>query len=475
MLDTSGSMAGGKLDQAKKALRFCLANLNPEDRFEVIRFATEAEGRFKELVAADADHLAKATAMVDSLKPIGGTAIGDALRQALALRQAGGTRPYLVIFLTDGLPTVGETREDPLVELVRKDNSAATRIFSFGIGDDVNTHLLDRIATETRAFSQYVSPKEDLEVKLSNFYSKIKEPVFSNLKLAFTNPDIQITQLQPGMLPDLFNGDMLVVFGRYTGSGAAAVKISGTFNGEAREFTADVTLAEAAAGNDYIPQLWATRRVGWLLDEIRLRGESAELIEETTRLARQYGIVTPYTAYLILEDERKRGVPVAQRNMRELESDAVVLRQAKTRMDSLDREAKAESSRSGRTATGNAMSLGGLKDQRAAVPAAAPVQHELAKQDASRDRNQGYRNAQTQNYATQARNLNGRAFYQNGSVWTDSTAQARPNLKQVNVAFNSEAYFALLREHPAASQWLSLGNNLDLVLGDTLYQIRDRG
>jgi Ca-activated chloride channel family protein len=475
VLDTSGSMAGGKLDQAKKALRFCLANLNPEDRFEVIRFATEAEGRFKELVAADADHLAKANAMVDSLKPIGGTAIGDALRQALALRQPGGTRPYLVIFLTDGLPTVGETREDPLVEMVRKDNSAATRIFSFGIGDDVNTHLLDRIATETRAISQYVSPKEDLEVKLSNFYSKIKEPVFSNLKLAFTNPDIQITQLQPGTLPDLFNGDMLVVFGRYTGAGAAAVKISGTFNGEARAFTADVTFADSAAGNDYIPQLWATRRVGWLLDEIRLRGESAELIEETTRLARQYGIVTPYTAYLILEDERKRGVPVAQRNMRELETDAVVLRQAKTRMDSLDREAKAEEARSGRTATGNAMSLGGLKDQRAAVPAAAPVQAELAKQDASRDRNLGYRNAQTQNYATQARNLNGRAFYQNGPVWTDSTAQARPNLKQVNVAFNSEAYFALLKQHPAASQWLSLGNNLDLVLGDTLYQIRDAG
>jgi Ca-activated chloride channel family protein len=475
VLDTSGSMAGGKLDQAKKALRFCLANLNPDDRFEVIPFATEAEGRFKSLVKADPANLAKANEAVDALKPIGGTAIGDAIGQALALRQPAETRPYLVIFLTDGLPTVGETREDPLVDLVKKNNSAATRIFPFGIGDDVNTHLLDRIATETKAVSQYVSPKEDLEVKLSNFYSKIKEPVFSNLKLAFTNPDIQITQLQPGNLPDLFNGDMLVVFGRYTGAGPAAVKISGTFNGEAREFVADVSFADAAPHNDYIPQLWATRRVGWLLDEIRLHGESAELIEETTRLARRYGIVTPYTAYLILEDERKRGVPVAQRNMRELERDGVTLGQAQTRMNSLNREARAESSRSGGSATDNAKSMRGLQDQRSATPAAPSVQHELAKAGASSDRNLGYRTAQVQNYATQTRNLNGRAFYQNGNVWSDSTAQAQAALKQVNVRFNSDAYFALLRDHPTATQWLSLGNNLDLVIDDTLYQIRDEG
>lgn len=478
VLDTSGSMAGGKLEQAKKALRFCLANLNPDDRFELISFATEAEGRFKALVKADVPNLEQANRAIDALKPIGGTAIGDALRQALALRQPDAARPYLVIFLTDGLPTVGETREEPLVELVKQANTAATRVFAFGIGDDVNTHLLDRIAAQTRAVSQYVSSKEDLEVKLSNFYSKIKEPVFCDLKLIFTHPDIRITQLQPTTLPDLFNGDMLVVFGRYEGAGAAAVRIAGTFNGEPREFVADVSFDETAPGNDYIPQLWATRRVGWLLDEIRLHGESAELVEETTRLARRYGIVTPYTAYLILEDEKRRGVPVAQRNMRELESDAAVYGATRNRMDSLDREARKESSRSGAAAVDNATSLGGLRRQQAVVPAAPQVQHELAKRAPASSANKGnigYRLAQTQNYATQSRNLNGRAFYQNGKVWTDSTAQARPDLRQVDIAFNSDAYFTLLREHPAATQWLSLGNNLDLVLDGTLYQIRDSG
>jgi Ca-activated chloride channel family protein len=473
VLDTSGSMAGAKLDQAKKALRFCLANLNPDDRFEVVRFATEAESQFNALVPADKANLEKAEAAVAAYKPIGGTAIGEALGKALALRKSDDKRPYLVIFLTDGLPTIGETREDPLVDEVKKLNSTSTRIFSFGIGNDVNTHLLDRIAAETKAISQYVSDKEDLEVKISSFYGKIKEPVFCNLKLAFTNPDIRVTQLYPNNLPDLFNGDMLVVFGRYAGKGASAAKISGLFNGQPREFAADLSFAEEAPGNHYIPQLWATRRVGWLLDEIRLYGESAELKDEVTKLAREFGIVTPYTAYLILEDEKKRGVPVALRNMQELEGDSRVYARAASRMKSLHAEAASESARSGGSAVANSASMAGMKDQSAASPYAPAVRRELAKADARDESTIGYRASQSQNYATQSRNLDGRAFYQNGKVWTDSTAQARPDLRQINIKFNSDAYFALLKEHPAATRWLSLGNNLDIVIKDTLYQIRD--
>ena len=475
VLDTSGSMAGAKLEQAKKALRFCLANLNPDDRFELIRFATEAECQFNALVAADHANLEKAAAAVAAYQPIGGTAIGEALGKALALRKSDDRRPYQIIFLTDGLPTIGETREDPLVDTVKKLNSAATRIFAFGIGNDVNTHLLDRIATETKAISQYVADNEDLEVKISSFYGKIKQPVFCNLKLAFTNAGIKVTQLYPNNLPDLFNGDMLVVFGRYAGQGACAAKIAGLFNGQAREFAADLSFAQLAPANDYIAQLWATRRVGWLLDEIRLHGESAELKDEVTKLAREFGIVTPYTAYLILEDEKKRGVPVARRNMQELESDTRVYARAADRMQSLQLEAAAESARAGGSAVANSAAMAGMKDQSAASAYAPAVRRELAKADARDESHIGYRASQAQNYATQSRNLDGRAFYQNGKVWTDSTAQARPDLKQVNIQFNSEAYFALLNGHPAATRWLSLGNNLDLVIDDTLYQIRDGG
>src|SRR5205814_3770905 len=145
-------------------------------------------------------------------------------------------------------------------------------------------------------------------------YTKIKEPVLSNVNLAVTGADIKVSQVYPGSMPDLYKGEMLVAFGRYSGKGAGAVKINGTINGEKKEFATDVNFAENDTASAFIPRLWATRRVGWLLDEIRMHGESPELKDEVTRLARQHGIVTPYTAYLILEDEQRRNVPLAVQN-----------------------------------------------------------------------------------------------------------------------------------------------------------------
>ncbi|HSI35039.1 MAG: VIT domain-containing protein, partial [Phycisphaerae bacterium] len=201
VLDTSGSMAGKKMEQAKKALAFCLANLNEQDRFEIVRFSTEAESFFDELKPANKENVEKAQQFVSALKPIGGTAIDEALQKAMKLgkdrRIAGQERPYVVIFLTDGVPTIGETNQEKILSNVSKANPEQVRVFSFGIGTDINTHLLDKLAEGTRAFSQYVLPEEDVEVKLSNFYTKIKDPVLANLEVALSGGDIKATQLYP--------------------------------------------------------------------------------------------------------------------------------------------------------------------------------------------------------------------------------------------------------------------------------------
>lgn len=502
VLDTSGSMAGKKMEQAKKALAFCLANLNEKDRFEIVRFSTEAEPFFDALKSASKENVDKAQAFVSALKPIGGTAINDALAKAFQLGQSrteADKRPYVVIFLTDGLPTIGETSEDKILANLSR-VSANTRVFSFGIGTDVNTHLLDRVAMESRAVSQYVLPDEDLEVKLSNFYTKIKEPVLSNLHVAFTG-DIRPTQLYPNALPDLFKGDVLMVFGRYTGKGAAAVKITGMLSGQKKEFVQDVTFTENDRKNEFIPRLWGTRRVGWLLDEIRLRGETKELKDEVVRLAREHGIVTPYTAYLILEDEARRGVPLARQNFRELREDRDAFARARRSFDSAKEEAAAPAARSGEVAVDNARNLNDLKwgwneqqtrqsEKLAKGPAQAgqpgmgrggagggrfggdaagkPANAQVAADDAE----VGYKLAQSSNYAQQARVVNGRAFYQNNNVWNDSTAQAKKDLPARQIKFNSDEYFQLIAKHPDAAAWLSLGDNVDVVLDGTLYQIR---
>jgi Ca-activated chloride channel homolog len=479
VLDTSGSMAGAKLEQAKKALKFCLANLGTGDRFEIVRFSTEAEPRFGALVPADSSHVSQANEFIDGLRPIGGTAIGDALSDALALRgvRGGGGagsagRPYIVIFLTDGLPTVGETGEDALVASLGS-AASATRIFSFGIGTDVNTHLLDRIASKTRAVSQYVLPSEDIEVKVSSFYSKIKEPVLTDVALSFTNPAVHVTQLMPGALPDLFNGDMLVVFGRYSGSGAAAAKITGTFNGKKQEFAADVSFPSSGTDNSFIPRLWATRRVGWLLDEIRMHGESGELKDEVVRLAREFGIVTPYTAYLIMEDEAAHGLPVMRRTFQELEEDRDTYSRSKSRLDSVRKEASTESSRAGAGAVANSMAV---QDMMQGTNLGQAVQADDLKKPAPASppaEKSGYRAAQARNYAAQVQVVNGRAFYQNGSTWMDSTAQGKKSLRQVNVKFGSAEYFEVLKRNPGAAAWLALGSNVDVVVDGTLVSVRE--
>jgi Ca-activated chloride channel family protein len=461
VLDTSGSMAGAKLKQAKHALEFCIENLNADDRFEIVRFSTEAEPLFDKLVDATAENRKHAADFIHDLKPNGGTAIADALQRALKLRAEKSGRPFVVIFLTDGLPTVGATKDDDILAIARKAGAGA-RIFSFGIGSDVNTHLLDQIAETSRAFSQYVLAEEDIEVKVSNFFARIKEPALTNLRLEFSDA-VHTSKIYPADLPDLFKGDQLVLTGRYSGSGEVTATLTGMAGGREQKFTYKVRFDDHNTGREFIPRLWATRRVGFLLDEIRLHGESAELRDETTALARQYGIVTPYTAYLIVEDEDRRNVPLAQRSMQEMSSDMSARSRVgeawggfKDKKSGEDSVANAQSQNHFKYADqGGASIASGNKEVFRGLVAAAPA----AKAEAGR----------LEQYTQQSKFVNGRAFFQNGKQWMDGNSQNAT--KRQRVQFNSTGYFDLLREHPETAPWLALGQNVLLTIGDTAYEI----
>ncbi len=226
-----------------------------------------------------------------------------------------------MVFMTDGEPTVGDTNPDSILKRVKDAaKGAQIRIFSFGVGTDVNTKLLDMVAEQSRGYSQYVLPNERLEVSMSAFWGKVLDPVISNLKIE--TGDVHVANLYPNEMPDLFRGDQLVAFGTYSKPGKTAITLTGMVNGTAQKFSQDVTFEEKTdASKDWIAKLWATRRVGYLLDQIRQHGESKEVKDEVVDLARRFGVVTPYTAMLIIEDEKARGVPVAERSMREMEFD----------------------------------------------------------------------------------------------------------------------------------------------------------
>jgi Ca-activated chloride channel family protein len=487
VLDTSGSMSDDdKINQAKKALRFCLSNMNSEDRFQVIRFSSDVEQLFPEgLSPADETHVNQAREFVSTLSANGGTALNDALLKAMELHKStGGDRPFVVVFLTDGMPTVGESNEDRIVENARHDGGSA-RVFCFGIGTDVNTHLLDRVASETRGSSTYVTGKEDIEVKVSSFFSKIREPALTDVAVTFEGSGIRTSQIYPSALPDLFKGESLTVFGRYSGSGSGSVKITGSINGERREFVTDVKFTAEDTSSAFVPQLWAARRIGWLLDEIRLHGESGELKIEITKLARQYGIVTPYTAYLIMEDERTRSVPLSMQSFREMNQDRNALADAQLYYRSNSAEATDSRQRSGQQAVTNATNLGSLKSAnnfgggggaggggRGGMGGAGMPQVMAKAVAATQPASDTYGYRFNSNYAQQVRVVNGRSFYQNTNVWTDSSVQSNSQLKQKQIKFGSDDYFALLKQHPEASSWLALGDQMDLVIDDAVVTIR---
>src|SRR5262249_42339604 len=260
------------------------------------------------LLEASSDQVSQARKWVGNLEATGGTAIYDALESALALRPKEPGRTFLVIFFTDGEPTIGETNPDKILKNTFAKNTENTRIFTCGVGDDVNAVLLDRLAEGTRAVSTYVRPQEDIEVKVSALYSKISHPVLANLKLTATG-DVLLDEIYPPQLPDLFHGQQLVVLGRFKGKGASALKLTGTVGMETKEFAYDLTFPEKT-GDDrgFVEEIWARRKVGYLLDQIRANGEKKELKDEVIVLAKKYGITTPYTSYLIVPDG---AVPVA--------------------------------------------------------------------------------------------------------------------------------------------------------------------
>jgi len=504
VLDTSGSMAGKKLEQARKALQFCVENLNEEDRFEIIRFSTEVEPLFDKLVRANESNRDKANEFIKELKPIGGTAIDEALQKALALRNppltpprrgterasdvessppregsgvGSSDRPFVIIFLTDGRPTIGTTDEDQIVSNVKRHNEGRTHVFCFGIGTDVNTHLLDKITEETRAVGQYVLPEEDLEVKVSNFFSKIKEPVLTNPTLKFTG-DVRMKQLYPSPLPDLFRGDQLVLVGRHSGRGDSAVVLEGTVNGVMHKFTYEVSFPREADEHEFIPRLWATRRVGYLLDEIRLHGENAELRDEVTELARRYNIVTPYTAYLIVEDEDRRRVPLAMQSLRQLGEDPLARQEAAQnyRFFKLDKDGEkaVAGARYGyelknAASPATAGDLGGVEANRALGLSSSVGRGGTSTIPALPAEDSKVRLAQ---YSQQGQFINGKNFFQNTSnQWVDAAAQKFQNAKKQRIQFNSTEYFAFAAKNSKALPWLALGQNVQFVLDNTLYEI----
>ncbi len=454
VLDQSGSMYGDKWDQAREAVAFVLDNLNREDRFNVIAFSTGYRIFANDLQPVREAREAKV--WIEGLEALGGTDIDGALKEAM--RMADSKRSTVVLFLTDGLPTEGETDARKILDHVKDAAPANTRIFTFGVGDDVDTLLLDQLYQAFRGAGTYVRPDQRIDEEVSSLYNKISATVLTNIRLDVDGVRIEDTY-PAAPLPDLFVGTQLIIVGRYRDDGWATIRLTGELEGDEKEFVYEANFRANAGGEVFIPRLWATRKIGALLNAIRLYGEDEELVDSIVRLSIRYGIITPYTSFLITEDDifTQTGVEEAQ---------IMFESEANMAFDSV----------SGSAAVDAAEAAAGLSA--AEAPAAAPT---MSGSNAMRDQDEEGVDDSEDSYFEKEESgrydgdpavkyVRDRTFVWRDGGWIDTLYNA-DEMTPVEVEFLSDAYFDLLDLDPVVGEFLALGDAVLFVWDGTAYQV----
>jgi len=305
VMDRSGSMSGQKIEQVRAALKHVLNNLREGDLFNIIAFDSEVESFRPELQRYNEKTRREALGFAEGLYAGGSTNINEALRISLAQLNDTG-RPSYVVFLTDGLPTVGETNEMRIVANSKEFNKVHARIFCFGVGYDLNARFLDKLVRENFGQSEYVRPDENIEDHVARLYNRIESPVLTGMKLRYefdavkTEEGSPVNRIYPHDVVDLFAGGQLVVVGRYKKAGAAKVVLTGRIGATEEKLDFPATFVEQSSDESlaFIEKLWAIRRVGEILDQMDLNGKNNELVKELVELATRHGILTPYTSFM---------------------------------------------------------------------------------------------------------------------------------------------------------------------------------
>ena len=454
VIDVSGSMQGEKIVQARDALKFCLGQLDPDDRFEIISFNSSVNSFKGKLVSAKDDDIHNARYFAQQLSATGGTNINEALKRALSTKKEKDSRPSSIVFLTDGLPTEGETNIKSILQNVENYKQMDFRVFSFGVGYDVNTYLLDKISEDSHGSANYVRPGENIEKEVSGFFAKISSPVLTSLNLDYGN--LEIYDVYPVNLPDIYQKQHITIFGRYRGSGSDEVILSGLQDHARRRFEYDVVLPGRESENEFVAKLWANRKVAHLLTQIRFNGENPELVKSVKDLGLEYGIVTPYTSYLVREQreemvalERRTavsGAPVsANRQMQ-------AARGAKKRSENDDMEAEELMDALSQSFQPAASSAG-----KGAVQSSKALQ-KVARQEKSQDMLMTVKKIGTKTY-----NL------KNG-VWTERGIDVNRK-PDAEIVFLSDEYFALIERYLELNRILSLGEEILFSWSGKIYRI----
>jgi len=458
VIDRSGSMSGKKIEQVREALKHVLNNLGEGDLFNIVAYDGSVETFRPELQRFNDETRNAALGFVEGLYAGGSTNIDAALKTAFAQLQ-DSTRPSYVVFLTDGLPTAGETNEMKIAGNAREYNRVRARLFAFGAGYDVNSRLLDKLARGNFGQSEYVRPDENIESQISRLYNRIESPVLTNVRLQFVFDEIApaegnpINRVYPSESFDLFAGEQLVLVGRYRKAGAAKVAVEGMVGERRQAFDFPAALVDKSHDESFafIEKLWAVRRIGEIIDELDLKGQNEELVKELVELATRHGILTPYTSFMADDSVNLRDVrgnaAIAGRRLEALGESSGAGGFAQRRMKGAMQNAQQAPAAPGE----------GMMDGFGALPDSAPLA------GARRESKQAAQNI---------RNIGNRAFYRRDGQWVDSQVTEKQEAAARRIKQFSDEYFDLAATHGRRfSQYMVFDEPVLLNIDDQAYLI----
>ena len=456
--DVSGSMMGEKLDQLKKALKLTIKSLSTQnnDRFGIVAFGTDADSFANQMMPASPQNISRALNFIDDLEARGGTNISDALKVSMSLfENRDSKRPAYLILMSDGEPTVGETDETKLTN--RAARQRGVRIFDFGIGYDVNTHLLDKLAREHRGTSQYVEPGENLEQAVSALCTKIASPAMTDVQIQYEG--VTVKDVYPRQVGDLFAGNQVMLLGRYKNAAEnARIKLVGTVNGVTRSQDFAVRFASKETGQSALPRLWAMRRIAHLTEAARANGNNREVVDEIVLLSKKYGIISAYTSFLSKDPNENSsmsssggmagafGVPRrSMHNLRMGQAEGLVANEARALF-------KQDAPRSGKGAVMMAKAESKLKSAEFAGALDKSVGGAISKC------------------------VDGKCFVRDAyGVYRESGLMERDGgageKKRIRVVFASKEYFALAAAHARLARYFAVGRLVVVEFEGKVYEV----
>jgi Ca-activated chloride channel family protein len=512
--DTSGSMAGEKIDQTRRALKYVINSLSSQDRFGLIQFNTDVEAFKLNLLTATPENKKSALEYVDTLEARGGTNISEALNLSKhMLAENVGHTSYLVL-MTDGEPTVGETDAAKIVKSIAQDSKV--RVFDFGVGYDVNTRFLNELAEEHHGTSQYVEPNENLETAVSSFYDKIKNPVLTDVTIDIDG--VKTRDVYPKEVKDIFAGTQVMLLGKYKDGGKSVVRLAGTINGVKKAFSFNLNFQPQEGENSYLPRLWAMRRIGHLTEVAKQNGNNKEVVDEIVALSQKYGIISEYTSFLVTDPSEKHGsaLPVPISAMRpvpmsvarmigrpggaggasvawngpampqmQIADDRGVTRKegvrgnlSAVRSESVDSAAMPMAKgldmrrKDKQSNLAVAQSSGFRNFAFSSSPPAAPtgVGAVLAAKKADNLKNAIVANEES-SYAGTWKSAGDKTFSLKESFWTENGLSASDLKSAKDVTFLSDEYFALIKKNPEIAKYLSVGPQVIVKCKGITYKI----